>query len=113
MSSAPRNKHGESTMFRRSIRSLTAAAVVVMGQAALAALAPSVVRAQDLPGRVRIQQPADPDYWVGLAYGFMNGLTLTDGASGNTWQFGYAPQLRATVEKTIQRGITAGASASF
>ena len=56
---------------------------------------------------------SDPDYWVGLSYGIINGVTLTDGASGNVWEFGYAPQIRATVEKRVQRGITAGVSAAY
>src|SRR5262245_18457867 len=55
----------------------------------------------------------DPPYWVGLAYGYVSGMTINDGASAATWQFGYASELRASIEKTIQSGITIGASAGF
>ena len=43
----------------------------------------------------------------------MDGLTLNDGHSNSTWQFGYTSQLRATLEKTISGGVSLGAAAGF
>jgi hypothetical protein len=54
-----------------------------------------------------------PQYWVGLSYGFVDATTIFDGDTGTEWRFGYAPQIRATFEKTLQRGITAGISAGY
>ena len=56
---------------------------------------------------------AGPEYWVGLSYGYMDGLTLNDGHSNSIWQFRYTSQLRATLEKTISGGVSVGASAGF
>jgi len=56
---------------------------------------------------------AGPQYWVGLSLGLMNGTTINDGDSGGQWQFGYTSQIRATLEKTIQRGFSAGLGAGF
>ena len=55
----------------------------------------------------------DPDYWVGLSLGYIDGITLSDDRTGAIWQFGYTSQIRATVEKTIARGATFGLSAGF
>jgi len=55
----------------------------------------------------------DPDYWVGLSYGYVSGTTISDQSSAATWEFGYTSQLQATIEKTVQRGWTIGASAGF
>jgi len=54
-----------------------------------------------------------PQYWVGLSYGFVDATTIFDGNTDTEWRFGYAPQLRATLEKTLQPGITAGISAGY
>lgn len=54
-----------------------------------------------------------PDYWVGLSYGFIDAETMFDGKTDTEWRFGYAPQLRATLEKNLQGGVTAGISAGF
>jgi len=54
-----------------------------------------------------------PQYWVGLSYGFVDATTIFDGNTGTEWRLGYAPQIRATFEKTLQRGITAGISAGY
>jgi hypothetical protein len=54
-----------------------------------------------------------PEYWVGLSYGFVDASTIFDGNTNTEWRFGYAPQLRATLEKTLQGGITAGISAAY
>jgi hypothetical protein len=56
---------------------------------------------------------AEPDYWVGLSIGYVDGTTVNDRDTGSSWQFGYTAQIRATLEKTVQRGITVGASAGF
>ena len=95
-------------MSRRFVRT-----VLFVAASIALALAPHLVSAQDLPRVPRRAADAEPDYWVGLSYGIMNGLTLTDGATGNVWQFGYAPQIRANVEKRLARGVTGGVSASY
>jgi hypothetical protein len=64
-------------------------------------------------GRSRISYGAEPQYWVGLSYGYLDGTTINDGATGGTWRFGYTSQLRATLEKTLQRGVQIGVSAAF
>jgi hypothetical protein len=56
---------------------------------------------------------AEPSYWVGLSYGYMDGFSITDDNSQSHWAFGGASQIRATLEKTLQRGITIGAAAGF
>jgi len=55
----------------------------------------------------------DPPYWVGLSYGYVDGVGLTDRDTQGSWQFSYASQIRATIEKTLQRGVTLGAAAGF
>jgi len=55
----------------------------------------------------------DPDYWVGLSLGYVDGLTLSDDRTGSIWRFGYSAQIRATLEKTISRGATVGIAAGF
>jgi hypothetical protein len=54
-----------------------------------------------------------PKYWVGLSYGFVEGIRLTDESTQGTWDFSYAPQIRATFEKNLQRGVSFGVSAGF
>jgi hypothetical protein len=56
---------------------------------------------------------AGPDYWVGLSFGLLDGTTIYDGDTGGRWQLGYTSQIRATLEKTLQRGVAAGVSAAF
>lgn len=56
---------------------------------------------------------SDPDYWVGLSVGFVDGVTINDGKTASTWAFGYSPQISATFEKKLQAGVTAGISAGF
>jgi hypothetical protein len=56
---------------------------------------------------------AGPDYWVGLSYGYMDGITLNDGHTNSTWAFRYASQIQATLEKAMSRGVTLGVSAGF
>jgi hypothetical protein len=55
---------------------------------------------------------SDPDYWVGLDYGYQGGMTVFD-ASGSEWAIGYTSQLRATIAKTIAREISVGFAAGF
>lgn len=55
----------------------------------------------------------EPGYWVGLSLGYLETSQIVDGQTGNTWQFGYTSQIRATFEKTLQRGVTVGVSAGF
>ncbi len=55
---------------------------------------------------------SDPDYWVGLEYGYQGGMTVND-ASGAQWQIGYTSQLRATVAKTIAHQVSIGVAAAF
>jgi hypothetical protein len=64
-------------------------------------------------GRFPRQATPEPDYWVGLSIGYVEGITTTDDATGATWQFGYTSQIRATLEKTLQRGTTVGIAAGF
>lgn len=63
--------------------------------------------------RRRADQGTEPGYWVGLSYGYLDGTTIGDGATHTVWDFGYTSQIRATLEKTIQRGVTVGASGGF
>jgi hypothetical protein len=65
------------------------------------------------PGLPRVGAGVDSPYWVGLSYGYVSGTTISDGASSTTWEFGYTSELRASFEKTIQPGVTIGASAGF
>ena len=55
----------------------------------------------------------DPDYWVGISLGYMDGVTLSDEQTNALWEFGYSTQIRATLEKTISRGATIGIAAGF
>ena len=64
-------------------------------------------------GRGRRQSSSDPSYWVGLSIGYVEGMTTSDNKSDATWQFGYTSQIRATLEKALQPGVTLGISAGF
>jgi hypothetical protein len=55
---------------------------------------------------------SDPNYWVGLEYGYQGGMTVND-ATGAEWELGYTSQLRATVAKTIQHEFSIGVAAAF
>lgn len=61
----------------------------------------------------RATRSADPGYWVGLSYGYVDGTNISDDATSSVWRFGYTSQIRATLEKTIQSGVAIGASAGF
>jgi hypothetical protein len=91
--------------------------IVVMVVAASATLLVDAGAGRGVSGQIgrrgRQQGEADPGYWVGLSLGYVDGTTINDGDTGTTWQFGYTAQIRATLEKTLQRGVTFGASAGF
>jgi len=91
---------------------MVAPGLVAMMAAMVLAGAARAAEAQVGP-RSRVVYSSDPSYWVGLSLGFVDGTTINDGDTGSSWRFGYAAQLRATLEKTIQRGITIGAGMSF
>ena len=55
---------------------------------------------------------SDPDYWVGLDYGYQGGMTVFD-ATGAEWQIGYTSQLRASFAKTVAHEVSIGVSAGF
>jgi hypothetical protein len=78
-----------------------------------ALLVASALPAHAQIGRSRVAYNPDPKYWVGLSYGYVDGLTLSDESTNSTWRFAYSSQIRATLEKTIQRGVTLGAAAGF
>jgi hypothetical protein len=69
--------------------------------------------AQAQVGRQRVTYPSEPDYWVGLSIGYVNGTTLSDDATGANWVFGYTSQIRATIEKALSRGTTMGLGAGY
>jgi len=56
---------------------------------------------------------SEPGYWVGLSVGYVDGFTTSDQATGGLWQIGYTSQLRATLEKSLQRGASIGVAAAF
>lgn len=84
-----------------------------IGYSALVLLAAMSGAAGAQIGRRGQQRAADPGYWVGLSYGYLDGTTINDGATNSVWRFGYTSQIRATLEKTIQSGVSIGASAGF
>jgi len=55
---------------------------------------------------------SDPDYWVGLDYGYQGGMTVFD-RTGAEWQIGYTSQLRATFAKTVAHEVSIGVAAGF
>lgn len=55
----------------------------------------------------------EPQYSVGLAYGYMDGGSFFDAKTGNTWNLGYSSQIQATLDKAIQGGASIGVSAGF
>jgi hypothetical protein len=53
-----------------------------------------------------------PNAWVSLNIGWLRQQGLCDPGSGSCWDFGDAPQWRATLEYPIGRGTTIGAAAT-
>ena len=85
---------------------------------ALIALIASIAIVTPLHAQIgpRLPRPGlgtDPDYWVGLSYGYVEGISLSDEATNGIWRFAYTSQIRATFEKTVQRGVTVGVAAGF
>jgi len=80
---------------------------------ALLAVLGLTARADAQIGRRRADMASAPNYWVGLSYGYIDGTTIVDGNTGSEWQFGYSSQIRATLEKSLQSGFSAGISAGF
>jgi len=89
-------------MLGRSIAALSLAALF-LGAATAVAQGPRIPRGGT----------GEPGYWVGLSYGYLDGTSMNDGATNSHWAFGYSSHIRATFEKTIQRGVSAGVSAGF
>ena len=92
--------------------------IVVMMAAAFATMIVGAGAGPGAAGQIGARLPRqgyapDPDYWVGLSIGYVDGTTVDDGDTGTSWRFGYSAQIRATLEKTVQRGVTVGASAGF
>jgi len=54
-----------------------------------------------------------PSAWASFWAGFAQPITIDDGATGSTWQFGTAPQLGVSLEKNIQSGSSLGIRANF
>ncbi len=71
---------------------------------------PTVVSAQMRRGS---PVASEPDYWVGVSLGYMDGFTIANGDAGGTSSFGYTTPIRATIEKTLQRGVTVGLGAGY
>jgi hypothetical protein len=94
------------------IRRTTLVAIAAAASFAMLATTADVAQAQ-IGRRGGYRVPAGPGYWVGLSYGYQNGMTIHDGATDQVWQFGYTSQIRATLEKTLQPGVSLGVSASF
>jgi hypothetical protein len=55
----------------------------------------------------------EPLAWTSLSIGWFRQQGLCDGDSGACWDFGSAPQWRATIEMPMGRGATLGAAASI
>ena len=91
--------------------------IVIMVVAGFATLLVDAGAGRGVSGQIgrrgRQQGEPDPGYWVGLSFGYVDGTTINDGDTGTQWRFGYTSQVRATLEKTLQRGVTLGASAGF
>ncbi len=54
-----------------------------------------------------------PQTWVGLSVGFIDGMTIDDGQTASEWQFGYSTQVRASLEMAVQGDMTVGLAAGF
>jgi hypothetical protein len=94
----------------RFIHATLAAALFGAPIALLAALPLGTANAQ---ARRNTRYQTGPDYWVGLSIGYQDGMDVYDGDTGARWQFGYTQQIRATLEKAVQPGVSIGVSAGF
>ena len=61
--------------------------------------------AQIIRGGLRFQEPS---VWVSAGIASVSGFVVTDGTTGNVWQFGNATQYTASIEKTMSGGTTLG-----
>jgi hypothetical protein len=61
--------------------------------------------AQIIRGGLRFQ---DPSVWVSAGIASVSGFLVTDGSTGNVWQFGNSTQYTASIEKTLSGGTTLG-----
>jgi hypothetical protein len=101
-------QHEVFTMLSRKASVRLAALAIVVAGVGVSERADAQIGPRSRGGYV-----AEPDYWVGLSIGYVDGTTVNDGSTGSSWEFGYTAQIRATLEKTVQRGVTVGASAGF
>jgi hypothetical protein len=101
-------QHEVFTMWGRNAFARLAALAIVV-----AAVAVSERAGAQIGPRSRGGYASEPGYWVGLSIGYVDGTTVDDRNTGSVWQFGYTAQIRATLEKTVQRGVTVGAAAGF
>lgn len=83
-----------------------------IGSALLVVIAMAAT-AQGQRGQRRSSYSSGPDYWIGLSYGLQDGIDLTDGNTNTTWDFGYTSQIRASLEKRLQGGVSLGLAAAF
>lgn len=93
-------------MHRLTVRAVVA---VILSVASWMSLVPAV---EAQLGRPRATS-TEPNYWVGLSLGYVDRVSMSDNASGASWDFGSATQLRATLEKKLDVGVTGGISAGF
>ncbi|MEO7083994.1 MAG: hypothetical protein ABI442_16575 [Gemmatimonadaceae bacterium] len=89
-------------MHRRIVR-----AIVLVGFASSFSVIASAAQAQFR------RAAAEPNYWVGLSVGYVDGMSMTDNPSNATWNFGSSTQIRATFEKKLDNGVTGGIAAGF
>jgi hypothetical protein len=95
-------------MSRRTARSILSLAVIMVASV----FSPVVAVANAQLGRAPIAN-GEPPYWVGLSVGYVDGFAISDNASGTLWNFGSATQIRATLEKKVDAGVTAGVAGAF
>ncbi|HZK77543.1 MAG TPA: hypothetical protein VFC35_01455 [Gemmatimonadaceae bacterium] len=88
-----------------------------MKQLLLPILLATVVSTSGAQVRKRAPLPAEPSTWVSLSAGLFNGNTVSDGATGSTWDLGQAtnPQLRLAAERSLrgQSQISIGLAGTY
>jgi hypothetical protein len=93
-------------MYRRTVRSMVLGVAVAVSTWSLASVAGAQL------GRARVSN-AEPNYWVGLSIAYVDGMSMSDNASNSSWNFGSSTQIRATLEKKLDAGVTGGFAAGF
>jgi hypothetical protein len=58
----------------------------------------TTAHAQRIPGAPRGGVAAEPGYWVGLSYGYVDGMTVNDRGTGADWRLGYSSQIDRAVQ---------------